>query len=390
MELTHEEEEILNGRHGEELAKVLEVIVKVGEALEAKRLVNVTHAHISGISYKNIGDAGLEFIEKLASSTLRVSIPATVNPAGMDIKKWRKMGVKQEFAEKQLRILGSLRKLGFKMLLTCTPYLYEKIPPGSQVAWAESNAVLYANSILNLYTNREGGPLALLEAIVGKAPLYGYRLEENRRPGLVIDFSDIKRTIKERELYQAIGYYVGTIAKFEVPLIKNYPSSLLQPDNVKLFLAAVGASGSVALVRFHGEGGNLERYRPNIDDVYSALPADFSDEGTILMGCPHLSAREIRWLADIVKRWGKPKRRVIIFTARVLENSMYKDIVALSRAGIEVYFDTCMVVADLKSMGVDKPLVDSAKAAYYLSSQGYDVRLFSRKDILRVFYGDSV
>ncbi len=392
VELTKEEEEILDGSLGEALAEAMKVVVKVGEALEAEKLVPISHAHVSGISYKNIGEAGLDFLSSLAEMGAKVMVPSTINPAVMDVEKWREMGVTENVAEKQRAILNALKSMGFKLTLTCTPYLYERVKRGSQVAWAESNAVLYGNSVCGLMTNREGGPLALMEALVGRAPYTGYRLKERRKPDFVLDVCSIRDKIRDKFLYPALGYYLGLSASEYTPAIRGLRPEDLTNEKLKAMLAAAGASGSLTFVHIEGlapqvPAESVQVERPNISDLLSCLPAPFSDEGDVLMGCPHLSPSELAWLAEIVSKYGKPKRRVIVFSARQSLRYASHAIRLLRSMGIEVYFDTCMVVADLHAMGVSECTVDSAKAAYYLASQGYDVRLFSRRDIRRVLYG---
>ncbi len=386
MHLTREEEAILAGSMGDGYAKAMKVVVKVAEALEAPRLIRIEHAHISGISYKNIGESGLKFLESLAESGAKASVPATINPAGMDLEKWRRMGISEEFALKQLRVIRALTKLGLKPTLTCTPYLYEKIPRRAQVAWAESNAVLYANSICELYTNREGGPLALMEAIVGRAPYVDYRIDENRKPTVIVDLRSLKRDIRQRSLYAAVGYFIGRMVKEGVPLLLGLPPDMTLAET-KLMLAAIGTSGSLTMVRLGDSDSGLPRVRvSNLQDIFAELPAALSDEGVVALGCPHLSPGELSRLANLASKYGKPKRRVIVFTARAAKRYAPKALEILVRQGFEVYYDTCMVVADLKAMGVDEVLVDSAKAAYYLSTQGFNVGLFLRSDIKRILY----
>lgn len=380
---------MLNGEMGEAVAKAMKVVVKVAEALDASRLIRIEHAHISGVSYKNIGDSGLRLLKQMAELGARVSVPSTVNPAGMDLDRWREMGVSESFARKQLEIIVTLEKMGFKTTMTCTPYLYEKVKRGSQVAWAESNAVLYANSVCGLYTNREGGPLALMEAIVGRAPLVGYRLKENRAVTTIVDVSSIRKELDRLQLYPLLGYYIGLSVGQGVPLIVGLRAPL-SVSNLKLMLAAIGTSGSLALVELRKTHTHEHAERITISSVKELLthsPAELSDEGTVMMGCPHLSPGELTYIARIAAKYGKPRRRVVLFTARAAERYSPRAVNILKARGFEIYRDTCMVVSDLRSMGVDKVLVDSAKAAYYLLSQGYDVGMFLRKDLKEILYG---
>ena len=143
MYLTKEEERMLNSEN-ETISKAMEIIVKIGELFGAEKLIRIESAHISGISYQNIGDEGLEWLESLKA---KVRVKTTINPAGMDLKRWRDF-VDEKFYEKQLRILNALRRIGAELTLTCTPYYIHKPNLGEHLAWAESSAVVYANSII--------------------------------------------------------------------------------------------------------------------------------------------------------------------------------------------------------------------------------------------------
>src|SRR5690606_1342835 len=158
-----------------------------GDIYQAKKMVEITSAQISGVSYKTIGDAGLEFLEEMAQSA-RVRVPSTRNPAGGDLDHWPELGFSREFNERPLRIVADYQKMGITTTCTCTPYLASNLPIlGSHIAWSESSAVCYANSVIGARTNREGGPGALSAAICGRTPFYGYHLESGRKANLVVD-----------------------------------------------------------------------------------------------------------------------------------------------------------------------------------------------------------
>ncbi|RLE70036.1 MAG: hypothetical protein DRJ43_02875 [Thermoprotei archaeon] len=390
MFLTKEEERILDGEMGEELARIMRIIVKVGEVLEAEKLVKVSRAHVSGVSYRNLGEEGVRFIEELAGTGVRFSIKTSVNPAGMDLENWREMGVKEECFLMQMRVIRALRAMGAEVTLTCTPYLYQDISYGEHLAWAESNAVLYANSVLGARTNREGGPLSLFEAIVGKAPYVGLHTEEGRTPTVVVDLASVREVVEERGLYSALGYLIGREVKVGVPLIKEGPRPLSSRENLKLFLAAIGASSSIGLALIEGISPEYREPRESLEEI-SIEPSqieevleNWSSESfdAVVIGCPHLSANELMRISMKLE-CGRVCRRLILFTSRAAISSAYKWVNRLRDSGVEVYADTCMVVSDLRGMGVKSCATDSAKAAYYLSGQGYRVLLAPRESLLR-------
>ncbi|NMC68480.1 MAG: DUF521 domain-containing protein, partial [Myxococcales bacterium] len=182
MRLTGEERGWLDGTRGPAVRRAMEILAALGGIYDAERLVPIRSAQLAGVSYANLGDAGLELLEEWARDG-RVACPATLNPAGMDLRDWRAQGIPQEFAERQIRIVRAYEAMGVRVSCTCTPYLVGNRPaPGEHLAWSESSAVTFANAVLGARTNREGGPSALAAALVGRTPAYGLHLDEARRP----------------------------------------------------------------------------------------------------------------------------------------------------------------------------------------------------------------
>lgn len=390
---------MLSGEEGEAKALAMKVVVKVGEALGAESLVPIKNAHISGISYKNVGEEGLAFIEELASAGAVFSVPTTLNPGAFDLSAWRKMNVDEKLANGQLRIISAFRKMGATITLTCTPYLYSSIEFGDHLAWSESSAVLYANSVIGARTNRDGGPLALFEAIVGRAPMAGLHLVENRKPAITLDFTEIGERVEREGLLPVAGLVAGRLAGASVPLVKGL--RFRGNDEVKLFLAAVGATGGTGLVLIEGVSPELrsanhsvtegtERVRVDWKAIQDELSRYGSAEGSgvVVLGCPHLSSNELKEMLEWFRRHGKPRRRVLLFTSRQALSGADRE--AVEEIGAEIYTDTCMVVSDLSRYAGREVVTDSGKAAFYLASQGYAVRLTSREKALRYAVGEAL
>src|SRR4030042_2065466 len=162
----------------------MEILTALGDIYGAERLLKVGSVQVAGGSYHNLGDAGLEFLNELAKDG-RVKVLTTLNPAGMDLENWRNLGISEEFAEKQNLVIDAFEKMGIVISCTCTPYLIGNLPRyGEHVAWSESSAVTFANSVIGAMTNREGGPSALAAALRGKTPNYGLHLDEKRVPNI--------------------------------------------------------------------------------------------------------------------------------------------------------------------------------------------------------------
>src|SRR2546425_1929878 len=217
MRLTRAERHLLD-EGTDAQRKAMGILLTVGRLAQAPRLVPITSAHVSGASYKMIGDPGLEFLEDFAQ-TARVSVPTTVNPLGTDLAQWQALGVPSTFAEKQGRIASAYEAMGVRRSFSCTPYLIGVRPAfGEHVAWAESSAVVFANSVLGARTNREGGPAALAAAVVGATPEYGLHTDVGREPTGIV-----KVGVKPKGIdYSLIGLVAGERVDDGLPFFRGF------------------------------------------------------------------------------------------------------------------------------------------------------------------------
>ena len=376
MHLTREEEKMYGGEEGLAVEKCMEILVALGDIYGAEKLVPITSAQISGVSYKTIGDAGLEFLEDL-SIDAHVRVPSTLNPAGVDLQIWRELGFSEEFTKKQLAIVDAYRKMGVSTTCTCTPYLVGNVPTlGSHIAWSESSAVCYANSVLGARTNREGGPGALSAAICGRTAMYGYHLKEGRHPNLLVE---LETSVKGSD-FGAVGYLVGNTVGGGTPYFKfkNTPST----DQLKWLGAALASSGAVAL--YHVENTTPESKwalkvikeekieklsinRVNIDETKVKLSTTDEKPDLICVGCPHASLEEIKRVAEIVAGRRLENMLWVCTSISVKASSDrmgYTKII--ETAGGKMVCDTCMVVAPIEELDYKVVGVDSAKAANYV------------------------
>lgn len=372
MYLSPEEERTFNGEEGEIREKMIKLLVNLGEIYGADRLIPVGSAQVSGVSYKSLGDPGMEFLEDVAAKGAKVSVLTYINPAGIDLENWRELGFSEDFAANQMRIMDAFRKMGMVITATCTPYLCGNVPRfGEHVAWAESSAISFVNSVIGARTNREGGPSALAASIIGKTPDYGLHLDENRRAEFVIDV----RTTLEGSDWGALGYLIGKTVKNRIPYFTGIRSA--RTDELKALGAAMAASGAVALYHMEGvtpEAGaqsteGLERItvtREDLEKAYGALNTG-SEPDIVILGCPHASMEEIAAVAEAVDG-KKLKKPLWVCTSRAMKemaNRMgYTQ--AIERAGGKVVADTCMVVSPMEDLGFRTTAVNSGKAACYL------------------------
>jgi predicted aconitase len=381
MELTKAEERILRGEEGEGRRKAMELVTALGKIYGAEGLIDITSAHLSGASYKTIGDGGLKYLEDLADGGAEVSVPSTLNPVGMDRARWREMHISEDFAKKQLRIIDLYGRMGVKTTCSCTPYTGANVPhEGDHVAWAESSALSFVNSYIGARTNREGGPGALAAAILGKTANYGLHLDSNRRPTVVVD-ADIDGSVFS---YSLLGQAVGMTIGGGVPYFKG-----VKPDveEAKALSAAMAASGSVAL--YHVEGVTPEAAgcdldgletvhigKRELDDAYSKLNVA-EDVELIAIGCPHLTEKEMHQIAAFLKGKKKARKDVEIWfcTSSEVRDRCPDDVRVMEEFG-PVLADTCMVVAPIEGT-FSRTGTNSAKAGNYLPT------LCSQKAICR-------
>ncbi len=377
MYLTNEQEAILKGEEGWVKKKCLEILVGLGEVYGADRLIPIVSAQISGVSYKTLGEAGLQWIESLAPT--KVAVPSTLNPAGMDLIFWSEMGVPEEFAEKQMRIIRAYERLGVIPLCSCAPYLSGMAPRfGEHVAWSESSAVCFVNSYLGARTNREGGPSALASALTGFTANYGLHLDENRAPTVVVE---VRAKLSGLSDYSALGYYLGKVLQQGVPYLRGLTS--LGADEAKAISAAAAASGSIAL--FHAEGFTQEAQsvsasgleRLQVDDeaiygVYEELSTLRSNEiDLVAIGCPHTSLSELRTAAALLRGKRVASSTKLWFFTSLTTKALAERLgitQEIEEAGGKVYTDCCMIVAPLERMGFKNVALNSAKAAFYAPS----------------------
>ena len=372
MQLTKQEQKMLDGAEGYAVQKSIEILVALGDIFGAKSLIKVGSVQVAGVSYHNLGDAGLEFLNELAKDG-RVKVLTTLNPAGMDLENWQQLGISSEFAEKQNLVIDAFKRMGILISCTCTPYLIGNLPLyGEHIAWSESSAVTFANSVLGAKTNREGGPSALAAAFVGKTPCYGLHLDENRVPDVHVQ---VNAPLSKLSDWGALGYAIGKKAENKIPYITGIKEAEL--DELKSFCASVVTYGAKPLFYIKGMTPGAESQtqpketvlieQVDLKNAYDNINDEVSDIELVCVGCPHCSINEISKVAELLK--GKKVAEGTEFwvatsrTAKHLSDKRgYTQVI--EAAGAKFACDTCMAVAPLK--GRFKSLATtSAKGCFY-------------------------
>ncbi|MEM2425938.1 MAG: aconitase X catalytic domain-containing protein [Archaeoglobaceae archaeon] len=358
--LSREEELLLEN---EETKDCMKIIVALAKVFNAEKLVKISSAHISGVSYDNIGDEGLEWLKSIKG---RVVVPTTLNPAGMDLERWKEMGIGEDFYRKQMEIIEVFKNLGVQITLTCTPYYIQKPKFGEHLAWAESSAVVYANSVFGARTNRESGISALASAITGRTPYYGLHIKENRAPTVVV---------KAKGDLSLVGYKAGLELSGEIPyfIFEQKPSM----DELKLLSASIAASGNVAM--FHAEGITPEckdfEKPKEVVEIDGKIEKGCEAE-LVAIGCPHCSKEELEEILKLIAG-RKVKKELWIFTSRKVAEESKEVVEKLEKLGAKVFRDTCMVVSPATEK-FNCVMVNSGKALEYLP----------KKRKLEVSFGD--
>jgi len=379
LELTTEEEAALNGEHGETLELAYRILLATGEATNADRLVPIKWAHVSGVNYNTIGDAGEEFLSGL-SKHAKVKVKTTLNPMGYDIDSVSKYGLDEGFIEKQESIRNSYLKMGVETSFSCIPYeIYDLPEKGTQVSFAESNAAIYVNSIGNLRTNKESAFSALASAFTGKSP--HSEPEKDTSSNLTIRMKIENPNEME---FGMLGFFAGKVAENSVT-ISGVNS--IDKRSCKSLCGGMGTSGTCSKFKFDegdSESEKIDFDKKELQTVFDEL--NTSQKGDIItLGSPQLGLGELSDLSSMLK--GRNfKKRCMVFCPRVVQEQARKlgYMNEIERAGCEILSDCCTCLTPLiDKKDVDSVTTNSIKGAYYLkNSNKLDVNLKSLSKII--------
>ena len=390
VELSRQDKQLLNGQHGEAAQLAMRILVRMADVYEAAELMDVSQAHIDGCGL--LSETGLEFAETLAAKGARVSVPTTLNMGPLDLQNWQQFGIDEDFAGKAIRQARAYTDMGCIPTWTCAPYQSYLTPRfGQQIAWGESNAICYANSVLGAKTNRYGDYMDICAAIAGRVPKCGLHLAENRKGQLLLRLRDIDTAVMQsNEFYVTLGHLTGSLAGDKIPVIEGLDAGA-SSDQLKALCAAAASSGAVALFHAIGvtpEANTLEQAfqsdKPEriidiglIDLRNARSELSTAEEGSkldlIVLGCPHFSYNEFRELSDLIEaktEKGKrlhPNVRFIVITSQtsyaLLQRGGFLD--KITTFGIEITLDTCVFHTPMVAEDTKVIMTNSGKCAYY-------------------------
>ncbi len=383
LKLSAEEQAILEGKQGLAAQFAMEIVVKVAEGSGAKRLIPISSVHLVLHAYKSAFDAGVIAAEKIADMGAKFSVPTTIDPYGMDAEDWRGAKTPEQYAVMQQRLEKAVMRMGVIPVWTCTPYYGFNLPRfGDNVAWSESSAVAFANTVLGARTNRQSAIVDICCGILGRAPEVGLHLDENRRGEVLIDLN-VDRPLNDWE-YPALGFYIGRLLGSRIGVINGMQGAPVT-ENLKSLCAAAAATGSVALLHIVGvtpEARTLEDAfggrepaeticvgETELLTVRNKMNTHKGDRvDVVALGCPHYTINEIEKVHRLLDgRKVHPSVAMWIYAnsyaiAMAEKMGLRKE---LEDAGITFRAETCMIISPIREWGFQVMMTDSGKCVHY-------------------------
>src|SRR5580658_1716998 len=338
------------------------ILTRMAEVQGASAMLDITQAHIDSTIF--IADAGLEYAERLAGYGARVAVPTTLNVSGLDEHHWREWAVPAEWAGKSFRQMQAYQSMGAVPTWTCAPYQTEMAPRfGQQIAWGESNAIVFANSVIGARTERYPDLLDICAAIAGRVPAVGLHLDENRGGELLVRLKDVPLAVQQDDaFYSVLGLLLGRLAGQRIPVIDNL-EALPAEDQLKALGAAAASSGAVALFHIVGvtpeaptreaafQGrAPIEEHTITMQQLRDARRELTTAAGTkldmVVLGSPHFSLAEFRQLAPLIQgKQRHPDVQFLVTTSRIMRDlaSQAGILAPIEDFGARITVDTCVL-----------------------------------------------
>jgi len=380
VRLSREEEDALDEKHGKATSLAYKILLAIGKATDAEKLIPVDWVHLSGVNYNTIGDAGVKFLREYSKGT-RFRVPTTINPMGYDVQKQNNLS--NNFKSSQIEIVKAYEKMGSIPSFSCIPYELFQLPDrGHNVSFAESNAAVIANSVFGLHTNKESSLSALASAVTGKTPYSDLRIESIRDPKIKVKIE----TKLDTELdYGLLGYFSGKSTKESCISFGKHTSNI-DMYKTKSLAAALGTSGGCGMFsnkEVNGESISFgkEEEKSVMDELNTTESGD-----VIALGSPQLGTFELELLSDMINGKKFSKKCMIFCPRSIYEKACSSGIAQkLENAGGSLICDACTCLSPLlTNEEYDGVITNSVKAAHYLNkSNGVSVCLTDLKSIIR-------
>ncbi len=384
LNLTEEDRLQLDGGQGPGAQLAMRIITRMAAIQGATELLDIEAAHIDSSLY--MGQATLDFAERLVSLGAKVRVPSTLNVSGVDEAGWRAWPVPSEWAEQSLRQMRAYQAMGCIPTWTCAPYQTEHRPHfGQQIAWGESNAIAFANSVIGARSERYPDLMDICAAITGRVPAVGLHLTEGRAGQVLIRLSGIPNEIQASDLfYPVLGHILGKVSGEKNPVVVGLE---VEPneDQLKSLGAAAASSGSVGLFHLVGitpEASTLEQALQGHEPLISieiGMPemrvalaelstAEGSELDMVVLGSPHFSLAEFQQLGRLLEgKQRHPQVEFLVTSSRAmcLLAEQAGHLAALESFGGSVTVDTCILTTPMLPDRVKFLMTNSAKYAYY-------------------------
>ncbi|GAB2891385.1 aconitase X [Paraburkholderia jirisanensis] len=410
LKLTERDTAMLDGAHGDGVALAMRIVTRTANVMSATQLIDVSSAHIDGCLYH--GPASLDFVERFVTSGTRVAVPTTLNVGSLDLihpELFRGSDPLRQAAE---RLMQAHLELGCEASFTCAPYQLKHRPQvGEQIAWAESNAIVFANSVLGARTSRYGDFLDLAAAVTGRVPFAGLHVTANRAARIVIEAPDFAATDARDVWFAALGLLLGKEAGTTVAAITGLPADTSE-DELKALGAAAASSGAVAL--FHAVGITPEAR--TLDDATQRMPPlrtlrvtmhDLAEVrsrlnhaqpgaelAAVSLGTPHFSVSEFERLAQLFAHYtGAPRCGFYVNTSRFILWQLEASGLAqqLAARGVQIVTDTCTYITPIIKETRGVVMTNSGKWAHYAPANiGVTVAYGSMHECVRSAFEGSV
>ncbi|QHD01815.1 hypothetical protein PspS04_16240 [Pseudomonas sp. S04] len=384
LELSELDQALLAGHHGQAAQVAMQIVLRMARLQGAQRLVDVTQAHIDGCIYT--GPASLRFAEQLVQWGAKVRVPTTLNSISVDQRRWRELGIDPALGVPASALGDAYMAMGAQLSFTCAPYLLDSAPQaGEQIVWAESNAVVYANSVLGARTLKYPDYLDICIALTGRAPLIGCHLDAQRKAGLQVQVPELADL--DDAFYPLLGYHIGALAGSRIPLVLGLEQRQPSLDDLKAFGAAFATTSAAPM--FHIAGVTPEALDPRqVLEADVLLPqenihlqdllvswrelnsARDSRVDMVSLGNPHFSLSEFGHLARLCRGRHKHPAVVVAITCgrAVLEQARAAGHIAVIEAfGATLVTDTCwcMLGEPVIPLTATTLMTNSGKYAHY-------------------------
>lgn len=386
MHLTDEDEAMLSGARGQALQTAMRIIVAMGPVYGATSLINIAQSHIDATVY--LGHSTLLFAKYFVDLGARVCVPTTLNSTSVDLRRWESQGVDKSLGDEASELAGQYASMGADPSYTCAPYLLSRPPKaGEHIAWGESNAVMYANSVIGAFTQKYPDMLDVCIALTGRAPLSGCHVPADRLPTVCVRLCQSLQHVQDPILYPLVGYHVGQLAGREIPLIIGFEGRNPKPSEYKALGAALGTSSAAPMFHLGGVtpealAWNRNHLPPSVSRVVDVDSQDLiptwrglntaleDSVDMVAFGNPHMTLDEFEQLSTLVKgRTPFPGVKIGITSSRHVQKEAeelgYLD--SLRQFGVDLITDTCwcLIEQPIVPVACRNVMTNSAKYAHY-------------------------